>query len=256
MAGIYGLLASYYDIFNSDIDYSGWADFAEAVFDKFFPGGAGKVSSVLDLGCGTGAVTIELARRGYDMIGADISPEMLTVAREKAETEGVGDRILWLLQDMRSFELYGTVEATVCALDGINHLLSPGDMRSCFSLVHNYLVPDGLFLFDVNTQYKFENLYADRSYVFNEKNVTCIWENCYNPKKKICDFYITLFERQRGGYYRKFTDIGRERMYSIRQISSALRQEGFDIEGIYADHNFGTPDEKTERIYIAARAKK
>ena len=155
----YGALARFYDQLNAEIDYSAWADFVEACFSRYL---AEKPSLVLDLACGTGSMTAELARRGYDMIGIDGSAEMLTEAFSRTvNTPG----ILFLQQDLRSFELYGTVGAVTCCLDSLNYLLGEGELEQCFSLVHNYLDPNGLFLFDMNTPYKFEQVYASNHYV-------------------------------------------------------------------------------------------
>ena len=117
---IYDLLAPFYDKFNGDINYTDWADFIEEIIKREYR--MGRPELVLDLGCGTGSMTLELAKRGYDMTGVDYSSEMLDIARERGENEGFSGKILWLLQDMREFELYGTVDTAVCCLDGINHL--------------------------------------------------------------------------------------------------------------------------------------
>ena len=156
---IYDLLAPFYDAINAEIDYIKWADFIEKILDKECKS---RPELVLDLGCGTGRMTLELARRGYDMTGIDYSPEMLDIARYSAEEEG--HDILWLCQDMREFELYGTVDAAVCCLDCINHLESKGDLESCLKLIHNYLIPDGIFIFDINGRFKFERIYSDNTY--------------------------------------------------------------------------------------------
>ena len=147
---IYDLLAPFYDKYNGDIDYCAWADFIERIIKKHSDGV--NTELVLDLGCGTGRMTVELARRGYDMTGVDYSPEMLDMARVRAEREGFSDSILWLCQDMTEFELYGTVDAAVCCLDCMNHLTDVKSFYKCLDLVRNYLVPNGLFIFDVNAK--------------------------------------------------------------------------------------------------------
>ena len=202
---IYDLLAPIYDRVNGDIDYSAWADFVEENIKRYNPDM--KTELVLDLGCGTGKMTLELARRGYDMTGVDLSAEMLDIARNSAERAGLSDKMLWLLQDITEFELYGTVELAVSCLDTLNHLTSQKELKKCLSLVHNYLVPDGLFLFDINGKHKFEKIYADNSYIIEEEGTVCIWQNSYNPKTRLCDFYITLFEEgDDGRYSRCLTD--------------------------------------------------
>lgn len=251
--GIYGALAPFYDKLQTDVDYSLWADFFERAFSLYFNG---KVKDILDLGCGTGSMTLELCRRGYDMIGVDLSPEMLSVARQTGEDEGLSDRLLWLCQDMREFELYGTVEATVSTLDCLNHLTSTKDLEKCFALVHNYLVPDGIFIFDLNSKYKFEKVYADNSFVLEDDGVMCVWQNFYNEKSHICDFYISLFEEDEDGRYIRTDEYQRERMYPERTVKSLLSKTGFEVIGIYGDLDFTLSKENDERIYVIAKAKK
>ena len=249
---IYDLLAPFYDSINSEIDYDSWADFVEEIIRREY--GDTRPELLLDLACGTGRMTLELARRGYDMTGVDYSPEMLDIARDAAESEG--HDVLWLCQDMREFELYGTVDVTVCCLDSINHLTSTRDVKKCFSLVHNYLVPDGLFIFDINGKYKFENIYSDRSYVMEEQGGVCIWQNYYNEKNGICDFYITLFSEEADGRYERYDQVQREKMYTLRSIKGMLKDTGFEFIGAYSDFDFSFASDQNERIYVVARCKK
>lgn len=248
---IYDLLAPFYDAINADISYSDWADFIEKIFNKECKS---RPELVLDLGCGTGKMTLELASRGYDMTGIDISAEMLDMAREQAEIGGYD--ILWLSQDMREFELYGTVDSAVSCLDCINHLTKPSDVKKTFDLMHNYLIPDGIFVFDINGKAKFENIYADRSYVMEEDGGVCIWQNYYDKKTKLCDFYITLFEECSDGRYERYDDEQRERMYTVSEMRKMLLASGFEFIGAYSDFDFNEATDNSDRIYIAARCKK
>ena len=247
---IYELLAPVYDAINKDIDYRAWADFVESCLTKDYLSDR-RAELVLDLATGTGKMAIELARRGYDMTAVDISSEMLDIGRRRAQQMGLD--ILWLCQDMRSFELYGTVDAVVCCLDSINHLTGSGDLRRCFDLVHNYLYPGGLFIFDVNGRGKFERVYSDRTYVFEENDSFCVWENFYDADKGICDFYITLFEEQGDGSYIRHDEIQRERVYTLRSLRSMLKRSGFELVGAYSDleRTPGTDDD--DRLYLVAR---
>ena len=248
---IYDLLSRVYDSINSDIDYKAWADFFEKILDRE---AKARPELVLDLGCGTGKMTLELSSRGYDMTGIDYSPDMLDVARDTAEEQGAD--VLWLCQDMREFELYGTVDLTVSCLDCINHLTRPSDVEKTFKLVHNYLIPDGLFVFDINGKYKFENIYADRSYVMEEDGGVCIWQNNYDEKKKICDFYITLFEECEDGRYERYDEEQRERMYTLSEMKKLLEKCSLEFIGAYSDFEFKEATDDDERIYIVARCKK
>lgn len=251
---IYDLISKLYDKVNEDIDYSAWADFIEQIIKKEYKVGTPEL--VLDLGCGTGRMTLELAARGYDMTGVDISPEMLDAARDSAEKKGMADKILWLCQDMTEFELYGTVDVTVSCLDCINHLESKADLEKCLALVHNYLIPDGLFIFDINGKAKFENVYSDNSYVMEEDGSVCVWQNYYNRKSGVCDFYITLFEECDDGRYERYDDVQRERVYTIRSIKNSLSKCGFEFIGAYDNFDFDPASDDSNRIYIVARCKK
>ena len=246
---IYDLLAGVYDKINAELDYSAWADFIEKIIADNY---GKRAELILDLAAGTGKMTLELASRGYDMTAVDGSPEMLDRGRMEAQKRGL-DGILWLLQDMRSFELYGTVDAVVCCLDSINHLTSPKDVKQCFSLVHNYLFPNGIFIFDVNAKGKFERIYADRTYAYDTEDSFCVWENYYDADRSVCDFLITLFKENADGTYDRFEECGRERMYTLRSLLSYLKQTGFELIGVYKDFAFSEGTDGDERLYIAAK---
>lgn len=250
---IYDLIAPIYDDINGELDYSRWADFIEELINREL---GHSPDLVLDLACGTGKMTVELAARGYDMIGIDYSVEMLNLAREHAAAFGVDGKILWLCQDMRAFELYGTVDVVVSCLDSINHLSAPNELDTCLSLVHNYLAPNGIFIFDLNGKYKFENIYAKRVYAMEGADNFCVWQNYYSPKTRLCDFYITLFERKRDGSYKRSDERQRERMYTLRSIKKHLASLGFEFIGAYSDFNYKSAEDRDERIYVVARCKK
>lgn len=250
---IYDLIAPFYDAVNKAVDPKKFADFYEQCFTKWLDK---KPELLLDLACGTGKVTREMARRGYDMIGVDNSPEMLDRARLGAEREGCGAEILWLLQDMTELELYGTVDAVLCSLDSINHLSDEEELCTVFSLVHNYLNPDGLFLFNVNGRHKFETVYADRIYTMEEGKYFCIWENRYRKRTRLCDFYITVFERRRDGSYLRHDAVETERMFPLRTLMRALETAGFSVLGAFSDAEFTPGTDGDDRIYIAAACRK
>ena len=247
--GFYDSVAQFYDLLNDSVDYPAWADFITRVIEKYK-----KVptSLVLDLGCGTGKMTFLLRERGFDMTGVDNSPEMLSVAMETCRKEKIND-VLLLCQDMTDFELYGTVDAAVCCLDCINHLTKPADVKKCFSLVHNYLAPDGLFIFDLNTPFKFETVYADRSYILEDEGVLVAWQNSYNSKSKLCGFYISSFIEKGDGSYRRCDSAFRERCYTERSVRRMLSDAGFEILFISSDYTESPASPDAERWYIAAR---
>jgi SAM-dependent methyltransferase len=252
---IYDLLAPIYDEVNSEIDYVKWADFFERLIDTYGEDNP-KPKLVLDLGCGTGKMTLELAKRGYDMTGVDISAEMLDMAEKRANELSFSGKILWLLQDMRSFELYGTVDLCVSTLDSINHLTSKKDLEKTLSLVHNYLIPNGLFIFDINGKAKFEKIYKDNSYVYENQGSVCVWQNYYNEKTKICDFLITVFDEEKDGRYARYDELEREKMYTLRQMKSYLLNCGFEFVAAFSNFEMNSACDDDERIYIVAKCKK
>ncbi len=247
----YSAISAGYDILNSETDYGAWADYIEAAFKKY----GNNIESVLDLGCGTGAMTFELHDRGYDMTGIDLSIDMLSVARDECYDREITD-ILWLLQDMRSFELYGTVGAVVCCLDGINHLTGKGDIDKCFATVHNYLDPDGLFLFDVNTPYKFENFYGNNDYILEDEGVTVCWQNEYDRKKGICSFDLSVFEELEDGLWKRSDETIKERCYEKNELCDSLEKAGFEVVGVFGGYDFSAPAKDCLRWHIVAKCKK
>lgn len=257
----YRALAYVYDRLNAQVDYEAWADFVQACFSEYL---ASEPSLVLDLACGTGSMTFALARRGYDMIGVDGSEDMLTVALDRRDVLGLPG-VLFLHQDMRKFELYGTVGAITCCLDSVNYLLTEQDVRACFLCAHNYLDPDGLFLFDVNTPYKFANIYGDHAYVLEdtmlgdgggERNIFCGWQNDFDAVSGRCLFDLSLFEQTEDGRYVRSDEQQEEQCYDRQTLERLLLETGFELLGCFGDLKFGKPDEKTPRWYFVARCKK
>ena len=247
----YEALAKAYDTLNGDVDYAAFADFYEEVFRRrgITP------SLVLDLGCGTGTLTFELAGRGYDMIGVDGSAEMLSRAYERKYENG-HTGVLFLQQDMREFELYGTVGATVSSLDCINYLTEEGDLLRTFSLVHNYLDPDGVFVFDVNSPYKFKHVFGNNAYILEDEDCYCGWQNEYDEASGLCKFYLSVFYEDGDGTYLRADEEHTERCYEVSVLRAALEKAGFaDIE-VYGGFDFSAPEATAERLFVVARCKK
>ena len=249
---IYDLIAPVYDEINKDIDYSEWADFIEdRIKTEYWE--SEPANLILDLGCGTGKMTLELARRGYDMTGVDSSFEMLDIARSAAEEAGMAEKVLWLMQDMTEFELYGTVEVAVSCLDCINHITEREELLQCLRLVHNYLSPGGLFIFDINGKGKFERLYSDNTYVFETENSVLVWQNAYDADEGLSEFYITLFSEGEDGRYDREDEVECERVYTIREINDMLSSVGLLPLGAYSDFKLTPATDDDERIYFVAR---
>ncbi len=247
----YDAVSELYDRVNDHVDYEGYA---ERVCDYLRKNGVSAGALIGELGCGTGRMTRLLAYAGYDMIGIDNSEGMLSVARE-AEYSSEKE-ILYLLQDMCDFELYGTVGAVVCFLDGMNHLTRPGELEKCFRLVHNYLDPNGVFFFDLNTPLKFEREYGQRDIIIEDGDDVLLWQNDYNKERKICDFYLSAFIMDEDGRYAREDTWWRERCYSIRHVRKTLEKCGFADVRFLSDDLTGEPTEDALRWYVSARAVK
>ena len=248
----YSQLYSVYDELNDSYDYDLLANFLKSVIKE-----NEKIDSslVLDLACGTGKLTFKLRELGYDMTGVDLSSGMLSVAEEYAYSNGISD-VLFLCQDMTEFELYGTVDACVCTLDSINYLTKLSDVKKCFSLVHNYLIPDGIFVFDINTPHRFKEVYGNNDFVLENEGSLCAWQNEYNEKTKICKFYLSIFKENKDGSYDRYDEIQKEKCYEKKQIENALSECGFEIITIYGDVNKKAAENIDEKWYFVARCKK
>jgi len=246
---MYSDFAYVYDRLTKDIDYSKMADYIEVLFSEY---ATVKPKLLLDLACGTGSLTLELARRGYDMIGIDSSADMLNCALEKSA--GLEVSPLWVCQDMRSFELYGTVDAVVCTLDSLNYITDYSDLKSVFGLVKNYLNPGGLFIFDINTPYKFENILRDNFFYEIGEDITYIWQNSYDPATGICTFDLTFFVRESGELYRRLEEEQQQRAWSFEEIKAALGESGLKLIDILEQYTLNPPDEKSERCFFVVSA--
>lgn len=245
----YEALASFYDKLNPDVDYVLWSKFIQETVKKF---GQIDTNLVLDLACGTGSMSVELAKAGYDVIGVDLSPEMLMEAQQKAYEEGVN--VLFLNQNMCELDLYGTVDMAVCCLDSLNYLVEEKDFEKTLSLVNNFMNDKGLFIFDVNTPYKFKNIYGNNAYILEDDGVTCAWQNTFDEEKGICDFDLTFFVEQKNGLYERVDESQREKMYTDKQIRDTLEKCSFEVLGVYSDYNFKEYEESDERWYYVCRA--
>ncbi len=203
---------------------------------------------VLDLACGTGRLTRLMSRDGYDMIGVDRSVEMLQIARENSPRD-----CLYLLQDMREFELYGTVRAAVCACDSLNYLTDPRDLQEVFSLVNNYLDPGGIFVFDVNTDYKYRKILGDTVIAEDREDVSFIWFNEYDKEAQINSIELNVFVREEDGRYRKFCEEHVQRGYTMQEILDLLEGAGMKYIAAYDGYSGKEADSSSERIVFVAR---
>ncbi|MCI8506150.1 MAG: class I SAM-dependent methyltransferase [Lachnospiraceae bacterium] len=246
-SGTYTGFAKVYDEFMDNVPYEEWCAYLSGLLREC--GCAGGL--VAELGCGTGAMTELLAQAGYDMIGIDSSEEMLGIAMEKREKTGLD--ILYLLQDMREFELYGTVRAVVSVCDSMNYITEYEELVQVFRLVNNYLDPGGVFIFDLNTEYKYRELLGDRIIAENREDQSFIWDNYYDEDQKINEYGLTLFIKEESGLFRKEEEFHYQRAYSLEEIKQALLEAGMDFVTVYDAFTKEPPEKMSGRIYVIAK---
>lgn len=299
---VYMDFAGVYDIFMEDTPYEEWADFLQELLRRYgrleaagtAEAGTTAVATriaaaeaktaaaeiekesketetaaklrqerntILDLGCGTGHLTEILSAKGYDMIGIDNAPEMLRIAMERKARSG--SDILYLLQDMRNFELYGTVGAVICVCDSLNYLLKEEELLAVFRLVNNYLYPGGLFLFDFNTIYKYECVIGDATIAENREECSFIWENYYHPETAINEYDLTVFVKndredddgEGNDCFRRFQETHYQRGYTLEQMKELVEKAGMTFVAALDSDTHADVQEESERVYVIAREK-
>ena len=259
---VYTDFADVYDIFMDDTPYQEWADFLVKLIKKY---GISKPvrdkeqgildserNLVLDLGCGTGTLTELLYQKGYDMIGVDLSQEMLNIALEKKEKSG--SEILYLCQDMRELDLFSTVGTVISVCDSVNYLLENDEVEETFGLVNNYLYPGGIFLFDFNTVYKYEQVIGDTTIAENRDDCSFIWENYYHEEDRVNEYDLTIFVKEKKEeLFRRFTETHFQRGYTLEEMKGFVERAGMEFVLALDADTHKAPIETSERIYVIAR---
>lgn len=240
----YSSFAQVYDVFMDNIPYDEWCKYVVELLRKYNI----DKGIVLELGCGTGSVTRRIKRAGYDMIGIDNSEEMLSLAKVQG-SEG----ILYLLQDMTEFELYGTVNAVISICDSINYVIEEEELLSVFKLVNNYLEKDGIFIFDLNTEYKYKELMGDNIIAENREEGSFIWENTFYEDEAINEYNLTLYIRDKDNRYNRFEEVHYQRAYTIEKVKELLEKAGMEYITAYDAFTYNAPTEQSERVYIIAK---
>lgn len=244
----YDVFSRFYDSLTDNVEYEKRAEY----FCLLLSMCRKEKGILLDLGCGTGGISIEAAKKGYDVIGVDISVGMLNEARRKAAESGVS--LLLLNQSMDELDLYGTVDFALCVLDGINHLDDAEMVKRTFERVSLFMVPGGAFAFDVNTPYKHKNVLADNAFVYDLDSLYCVWQNSYNESDGSVDITLDFFEEEDGAYYRSSEYIT-ERSYPLEDISRWLEQAGFEVMGVFDDMTLDHVRPGSEKAVFLAKKK-
>ena len=243
----YTTFASVYDEFMDNVPYDEWSERIHFLLQEH------NINDglVLDLGCGTGTMTEKLASYGYDMIGVDNSIEMLNVAQEKKKKSNYD--MLYLHQDMTEFELYGTVKAVVCVCDSINYILKKSELVQVFSLVNNYLDSGGLFIFDFNTEYKYENIIGNRTIAENRSDKSFIWDNYYHKYKRLNEMELTLFIKNENDLFTRATEHHYQKAYTLTDMKQAISKAGLMFLNAYDGYLNVCNLERNERILVVAK---
>lgn len=251
----YTSFAQVYDELMDNIPYEKWAEYIIALLHEF------QITNglVAELGCGTGNITELLSAAGYDMIGIDNSEEMLSIANEKKSSKNNAS-ILYLLQDMREFELYGTVAAIISVCDSINYIVEPEELIEVFRLANNYLDPNGILIFDFNTRHYYRDVVADTTIAEDRDNVSFIWDNYYDEEENINELSLSLFIQETKSLssdtdllYRKHQETHYQRGYTIEEIKACIEASGLDLLAMYDAFTHTPATEESERVYVIAR---
>lgn len=244
----YTSFAKVYDTFMDNVPYEEWCVYLHELLKEYNV----ENGIVLDLGCGTGSITERLAMQGYDMIGVDYSSEMLDIAMQKPSKEEYG--ILYLLQDMREFELYGTVNAVVSLCDSMNYITEEEELLKVFQLVNNYLDPGGIFIFDLNTIFKYRELLGEQTIAESREDCSFIWENYYDEDEMINEYELTLFVQEIDSeLYKKYQEYHYQRAYKLERIRVLLEEAGLEFVTMYEPMTKEAPKDDSERVYFIAR---
>lgn len=244
-----------YDLFMKDVPYDEWTKDIQDILSKE------NITSglLLELACGTGSMTRRFSKLGYDMIGIDFSEEMLEIAREKSTDE---DGILYLCQDMREFELYGTVRAIYCVCDSLNYITEEKELVKVFQLANNYLDERGIFFFDFDTDYYYRDVVGDSTLAQSHEEGSYIWENTYYEEEEINEVNLTLFYPARDtestgeAFYRKYEETHFRRGYSLEMMMDIVKQAGMEWVNAYDAETKEKPTEQSERIVAVVRETK
>lgn len=257
-----------YDMFMDNVPYDKWTEYLHKLLKEYNI----KDGLVCELGCGTGNITRRLRDLGYDMIGIDLSPDMLQMAMEK-ETD---NSILYLNQDMREFELYGSVAAIVSICDSMNYILDEEDLFEVFRLAENYIDPNGMFIFDMNTEYYYKHILGERTICETRDEGSFIWENYYDEETSINEFDMTIYAKlsedknddaagkkkskksnssnsSANNLYQRFDEVHEQKAYKISTVKRLLKKAGFGEIECFAAGTKEAPTRTTERVYFVAK---
>jgi len=222
----YNAFAQFYDLLTQDVDYANRAAYFHSLIDRYGNGG----NLLLDLACGTGSLSLYLEKLGYNVIGVDGSPAMLGMAVSKKTADS---EILYLCQEMDRLDLYGSIDVAVCALDSLNHVMDMSQLRDVFKRVSLFLNPGGVFIFDVNTEYKHKEILGNNTFIYDLDEVYCVWQNIYDAAEMTTTIELDFFQPDDEGAYWRSAESFQERVYTHEQLSALAQETDFEIAAVY-----------------------
>lgn len=242
----YKNLSLYYDDFTQDVPYDEFIKYYKEIFVKLEK----SPKLVLDLGCGTGTITNKMAEMGFEMIGVDNSEEMLMEAQSKSYDIKT-NRPMFLKQKMQELDLFGTIDACISSLDCINYITDKQMLAKTFEKVDNFLNPDGVFIFDINTTKKLQEL-NEQCFVRESDKAFCVWQATF--EEEICTYNFDIFVKDKEKYTR-YLEEHKERAYSIDTIKTMLENAGFYNIECFDELTFDIGDENSQRVFFVAKSK-
>lgn len=243
----YSEFADVYDSLQADVDYNKRTEYLLNLFEKYDR----RPTLLLDMACGTGGFSLQFAKRGVDVIGVDISPEMLNIARERLSAENL--QALLLCQSAAELDLYGTVDGAICCLDSLNHIIDEGELCNSIAKISLFLEPGRLFIFDVNTEYKHRKVLSGNTFVYDRDDVYCVWTNSECDKAAIVDISLDFFKKGQDGDYKRSGEEFSERAYSVPFLKGACRAAGLEVLAVLSDMKYKKPCKDDERIIFVLR---
>ncbi|MCR8746190.1 class I SAM-dependent DNA methyltransferase [Romboutsia lituseburensis] len=244
----YSDFAFIYDELMNDVDYNGWIKYIEEIIEKENV----KVQNILELACGTGNLTIPLTKKNYDIAGIDISDQMLNVAREKAEKEGV--ELVLLQQDIAELDFDVTnLDCILCACDGFNYITYDDDLENVFAKSHELLKDGGLFIFDISSHYKLATILGNNMHGENREDISYLWQNYFDDEQNLIEMELAFFVKDANGKFDKFEEVHQQRAYTEDEIIESLQISGFTDIKVYGDFKFEKPKKDSERIFFVCK---
>ena len=248
----YNRFAQYYDLLMSDVDYKQWSEYIHNLLLRFhlrdYP-----VRTILDCACGTGSVSVPLAKLGYSVTGMDLSEEMLGIASEKMRKNG--QKCMFVRGDMRKISIHKNVDAVISCCDGVNYLKEITDFEKFCDSTYNTLKENGLFLFDISSEHKLKNVLGGNTYGEDREECTYLWQNYYCEEKKRLEMYLHFFVKNCNGSYDRFDETHIQRAYSAEEVLQVLKRNNFEVLAVYDAFTLNPYRKDSERIQFISRRK-